>query len=322
MSPMLQSCFAVLILTATAAAQDKSAPPPPPPKIVDVFHSGTWLAVAFSPDGKTLATGGDDKCIRLWDAATGNATKAILAHPGAVSRIAYFPDGKKFASAGWLGSGGVCLWDAEKGTLLKTIGNESGGIPALAVSPDGRTVAWGETHLYDVVAEKETRLLPAPTSLEWIAFSPNGKLLATACNNTKVRIWDPATGQILHEILAWQTSATGSQSIAFSSDSKIMATTGKKADVTLWNVANFQALGTLEVKGNHVLSVAISPDDRYIATGTELSLQVWNLATRKLLHAWDRSTRNLAFSKNGRRLAAASGLGGSVALIDLEPAAK
>ena len=201
------------------------------PKIVRVPHDGNRTCVAFSPDGKTLATGGRDNCIRLWDVGTAKLKLAIPAHSAqaGVSRLAFFPDGKTLASASWAGDGTVKLWEVAGGKQLQVVGMDEGGIGFLAVSPDGNFLAWGgKIHLYEVQARREARCLSPPGAVDSVAFSPDSKLLASANGGATVRSGDVAGGRSRSATCRqgqyhWPPAR---QAIAFSGDGNTMATAG------------------------------------------------------------------------------------------------
>ncbi len=189
---------------------------------LELPHDGLAWCVAYSPDGKTIATGSADAVIRLWDAQTGKPIGTIDALPGpagrtrATCRLAFTPDGKTLLASvqfctgkvdRWENTddiaGGVRVFDLESKKLRYSI--EAAKPPLMALAPDGNTFATGrcaenncEVALWEVATGKQIGILPyrkeMPTDL---AFSPDGKRLAVGTENGTVELWDPAAKKIL-----------------------------------------------------------------------------------------------------------------------------
>jgi WD40 repeat protein len=162
----------------------------------------TVLAVAFSPDGRTLASGGTDKHIHFWDYPTGRHLRSLAAHDVQVSGLAYSPDGNLLASCGdWAaksnkGDPTIRLWEAGTGTLVRTLTGHEGAVPCVAFSPDGRTLASaGEgdrtVRLWDVFTGQPLGVLKGHTGPVYcVAFAPDGRALASGSADTTVLLWD------------------------------------------------------------------------------------------------------------------------------------
>jgi len=275
-------------------------------------------SVAFSPDGKSLATAGDDNHIRLWDVATGKPTFAFKAHdaPSGIARVAFFPGGKKLASGGWAWEGTARLWDLN-GKLLQRVGEDKGGLAVLAVSPNGKLLAWGnggKIHLFDVNAGQDARLLRMDAAVDSVAFSPDGKLLATPAGGI-VRLWEVDSGKAVRDLPALGCSATGCQAVAFSPDGKTLAVANKK--VELWDVATGKQNAILGLPDENVFCIAISPNGRLLAVGTfGGTLRLWDMTTLKQVRVWNERATSVVFSRDSNWLAFGSSGGATLAEIE------
>ena len=293
------------------------------PRIIRLNHEGYRTQVAFSPDGKTLATGGSDNQIRFWEVATGRQQRAIAAHrAGAgVSRLSYFSDGKTLVSSGWASDPEVKLWDVATGMQVQTVPVSEHGITVASISPNGKLLAWsggGDTHLHDVGGKREVRVWPSVGAVDSAAFSPDGKLLATAQGGGIVQFWDVATGEKVRDIFAKQTTVTGSQAVAFSRDGAILVTAS--GPVRLWKTAMGEELAALGPDDFVSYCVAVSPDGRFVAGGGRRSLRVWDMKTREEIRRFDFGAVSVAFSKDGRWLA--FGASGGANLVEIADPAK
>ena len=285
-----------------------------PSRLIRTFtgHTDSVSAVAFSPDGKLLATAGDTTA-RLWDVATGTAISTLTGHTNHVDAVAFSPDGKLLATGSWDGT--ARLWDVATGTAIRTLALRVNPLDGVAFSPNGKLLATGSkagsARLWDVASGKAIRTLTGHTGvLSAVAFSPNGKLLATASKDGTARLW--ATRKTIGDAIRMILTVHGSWllAVAFSPDGKLLATSGDDGTARLWDVATATNIRTFSDHTDWVKAVAFSPDGKLLATAsTDRTARVWDILTGRAIRTLTGHARpvyGVAFSPDGKLLATTS----------------
>ncbi|MEO8612652.1 MAG: hypothetical protein ABI690_32460 [Chloroflexota bacterium] len=262
-------------------------------------------AIAFSPDGKTLAVG-VGKVIKLIDVATNTVLTTLEGHADSILSVAYSPDGTMLVSGSQDQT--VRIWDVATGESLKNIAVDSGYPRSRVIfSPDGKTIAqsnFGPLRMWDVATGNEITTIQATggdVGVNFSAFSPDGTLLATAGGDHIVQLWDVASGSLVASLNGHVASVVA---VAFSPDGKILASGADDKLVDLWDVETHHILQDLEGNVNPVSSVAFSPDGSVIASASR-DVRLWNVATGEVLATLPSliGFSNVAFSPDGKLLA-------------------
>jgi WD40 repeat protein len=281
-------------------------------------HRGPAYVVAFSRDGKTLASGGADGTVRLWDVADRRPVgKPLTGHTGAVESVAFSRDGKILASGNTDGT--VRLWDVATGQQIRRILASRGyAVNSVAFSPNGATVASGgadgTVRLWDVATGHQVRRILVSRGYEIysVAFSPDGKILASGGADGTVRLWNVATGHQIGQPLGHTQEI---HSVVFSPDGKILASGGGSRSgagtVRLWDVATGRQIATPLTDTNWISSVAFSPDGKTVASGgADGTVRLWDVTAHRQIGAPFSShagvVSSVAFSPDGKTVASSN----------------
>jgi WD40 repeat protein len=279
-------------------------------------------AVAFSPDGSRLAAGGDDGVVNLWSTATRRLLGQPLAgHRGPVSSVVFSPDGKFLASGS--ADKTVRMWDPATGRPVgRPVASHQEVVSSVAFSPDGTvlisggwdaTVRWWHTSTGAPIGDPINVDTPMTTpthetnTVNTVAFSPDGKLVAAGTNDGLVRLWNAVTRQPFGPPLAGHTEpVTG---VAFSRDGRWLASVSYDKTVRLWDPRTGRPVGAPLISPCELHGVAFSPDGSLLAgAGENGTVRLWNRATGRPVATLSGHTSPViavAFSPDGKLLASA-----------------
>ena len=265
------------------------------------------LSVAFSPDGRLLATADVNGEIHLWQIALGQPILSCKGHAGWVHSIAFSPDGKMLCSAS--SDHTVKLWDVSDGSCLKTLTGHNQRVRSAVFSPDGKLIASGASdatiRLWDTNSGQCLKVLSGHENYIWsVAFSPDGSMIASGSEDRSIKLWDVKTGecrQMLLEHNRWV------RTVAFSPDGKLLVSGSGDRTIKIWETSTGKCLRTLTRHTQRLRSVAFSPDGKLIASGSgDRTVRLWSVADGqclKTLHGHNSLLTSVAFSPDGTILA-------------------
>lgn len=274
-------------------------------------HSGWVMGLAFSPDGRMLASTSLDGTVKMWSVAPGNETVTVLSPvTGYGSRVAYDPTGQAFATNG--GDGSTTLWDVKTGEPRLTVKGHDLEVVNLAFSPDSSRFATGgldgTTIIWDAATGKELLSLKGHEyGVRDIAFSPDGKLIATGGFDGTAKVWNAITGTLIYTIQGHQGLVLG---VAFSPNGAHLATSSTDATAKIWDARNGELLFTLSSHNVAVPDIAYSSDGAKLATGSgDGTAIIWDTTTYVQLFTLtghSAGIQSVAFNPQGTLLATGS----------------
>jgi WD40 repeat protein len=287
----------------------------PPVKVREIKGHKNWIyALAFSPDGSRLATGGWDKLIKLWNPESGAPLATLEGHLGFVNDLAFSPDGTRLASVAEDHT--IRLWNPITGQKDMVLRGHALGITSLTFSPDGqRILTTSEDRtlkLWDATTDRQVALRDHKGWVSGIAFSPDGRRLATGSGDKSIMLWDVVTGK---HLLTLDPGTGWVNSVAFSSDGKYLAVAGEYESVQIRNGETGALIQKIQHLDTYVRCVAFSPDGTLLAACTGAHgnrpsppglVYLWKSATREQVLCFRGHAGRvlaLAFSPDGKLIA-------------------
>jgi eukaryotic-like serine/threonine-protein kinase len=322
---------------AEASKQYASAPVPLG-KLFTTYrkHSAAVLKIAWSPDGKKIASASADKTVHIWNPTSKTPTLIYRNHSKPVSAVAWSPDGSRIVSGSWDTT--VQVWNVKTGRKLLTFRGFSQEVSSVAWSPDGKIIACGslDTTVQVRQADSGSRLFmysghtgpvhavvwspsnyPSPSEGGWRIASASGAAVNADVDNT-VQIWNALNGDnplIYHDHYYFVND------VAWSPDGKKIASASADTNVQVWNVSTGSNILTYRGHSNKVNAVAWSPNSTRIASASDdRTVQIWDATTGETIFTYQGHTKevsSVAWSPNSTRIASA-GFDGTVHVWNVE----
>ncbi len=318
--PASSSPAAVLVVAPALPPPVTTTRPSPPDFVLDrtlKAHSGWVTGIAFSPDGKRLASGSWDRTVKFWEVASGESLNTVANKVKEIQSLAFSPDGRWLATEN--SSNTAILRDSATGQEIRSFPNDkplaalgSNWVYSIAFSPDGRWLASGmddkTVRLWDVKTGQKLRdLTGLRRPVIYIAFSPDGRFLATGDDEKTVRIWDAASAEEIFKLTGHKKVV---YAVAFSPNGRWLASASADRTVKLWDMATGHEVRTLGSHGNVVTSLAFSPNGRWLASGSwDKTVKIWDVeAGREVqtLAGHGHPVYSVAFDSQGHWLASGS----------------
>ncbi len=294
------------------------ANPVPVPALVG-YHTERTNGVAYSPDGRTVASSSNDKIIGIWEVRTGKRLQTLKGHTDGVNSVAFSSDGRLLASGS--DDKTIGIWEIQTGKRLQTLEGHTDWIRSVAFSPDSHLLASSSRDkaigIWNVSTGQRLHTIEvfqAGGAASNISFSPGGQTFAAGCSDGTIGIWDVQTGNRLHTLDGYKSYVL---SVAFSPDGSLLAA-GSFGTIDLWDVKKGQRLQTIKRDDNWMITgVSFSPDGQKLASGSFGNIiSIWDVQTGQYLRMLQGTTsgRNIAFSPDGQTLVSSGSWNNTVGL--------
>jgi WD40 repeat protein/uncharacterized caspase-like protein len=295
--------LAAALQPSTASAQEKAE------IFVQLGHTDLVRSIAFSPDGKYLASVGQQAGVKLWDVTSGREIITLEGKASGYFSLVFSADGKYLLAGG--SEGVLELFDVAAAKKIRSFTGHSIIVTSVALSADGKYAlsgGWDNTmRLWDLEGGGEIKRFSSGARVESVAISADAKRVLSGHSGT-VRLWDVASGK---ELKSFSGNAKEVKAVAFSPDGKLALSASANGDFKLWDTASATEVRTLAAGGEGIEAAAFSADGRYVmAGGFGRSVRIWDVDSGALLRAIglaELGVNALAFSANNRFAAVGSG---------------
>ncbi len=296
----------ILFLTTMVSAQNR------PEVFIQQGHTNFVYSVAYSPDGKWLASGSEDKTVKLWNPKTGKEIRTFKGHTREVTRVCFSKNGQFIFSSGKDNT--IWRWSLINDSLSKIILKESFQI--FDVSPDDQLLAIGIGRVLKIFDVSTGNLVHSFDNLSngilSVAFSPDGQHLAAGFSSNNIDIWELSSWKKIRSLEGHRDRVI---SLVFSPNGRILASGSMDAIIKLWDTAEGNELYTLLGHESKIASLAFSPDGRLLASASAViynkgdQFMLWDVGSGRKIksfsgHNYD--VESLAFSPDGTTIASGS----------------
>ncbi|MDT3438727.1 P-loop NTPase fold protein [Pseudofrankia sp. BMG5.37] len=281
-------------------------------------HAGAVAALAVTPDGRQIITGGDDGAVRLWDRESGAVQGVLTGHTGQVLAVAVTPDGQQIITGG--GDGVVRLWDRESGAEQGVLTGHTDRVFAVVVTPDGRQIVTGGddglVRVWDRASGVPADVLIGHTGPVFaVAVTPDGRQIVTGGDDGVVGVWDRARA-VREAVLIGHTGPVFA--VAVTPDGRQIVTGGNDGEVRVWDRRSGAQLFLTPRGQGPVDAVVVTPDGDQIVAGYVGEVRIFDRnsgAEQLVLAGHRRQVHAVVVTPDGRQIVA-SGRDGSVRVWD------
>ncbi|MBP5974326.1 CHAT domain-containing protein [Brasilonema sp. CT11] len=273
-------------------------------------HSQVLNNISLSHNSKTVATGGNDQQIKLWNKLNGKELRTLVGHESNIITTSFSPDDSILASGD--SDGKIILWNPVNGTKYKVLKAHDKRVGNISFSPDGMILASVSDDKTIKLWNQKGNLIAPPfpeqkNEVKSISFSPDGKMIASGSVDT-ITLWNVELRQPI-QILRGHTGAVNS--VSFSSDGKMLASGSEDKTIKIWSIPDGKELKTLQGHTAGINSVSFRPNSKMLASGSDdKTIKIWNAKTGEeitTLKGHAAQVYSVSFSPDGNTLGSASG---------------